>query len=1031
MSKKMLVNATHLEENRVAIVADGILTELDIEVSGHEPTKGNIYKAVVVRVEAGLQAAFVDYGAERLGFLQIDEINFETVKPGYSGGENGRSRTRINDLLHRGQELLVQITKEERGSKGAALTTYLSLAGRFMVCMPGSQTRGVSRKVESDTERKQLKKAMAEVDLPEGFGYIVRTAGLGKTKEELQRDFNYLKRLYDGIRELAANAKAPALIYKESNLVIRSIRDYFTTEMDEVLIDDLEVFQEAKDFFQRVMPEHAGLVKLHQERRPIFSRYQIEDQIETISHNKVPLPSGGSIVIDPTEALVSIDVNSGKMTSEQGVESTAFKTNLEAADEVGRQLRLRDLGGLIVIDFIDMRDQKHNRAVENQLRKSLESDKARISVGRISKFGLLEMSRQRIKAALADGTSLTCQHCQGSGRIKSPESLAVGLVRRIHTGVAKGQISHVDAKLPLDVASYLLNYKREDLLDMERRYNVEIHVHGFPNYLTEQIEIDFKKREKEKQSQPEYVEAGALPATASEIIEAAPQSEPDQTAEVNDQPRKKRRRRRRKPAAEKAEQEAAQQTIEEMPPIEQNPAEQGETRDGSTDQTAADQAGLPVEQEAAEAAAKEERPKRRRTRRKKPESQQAAKEVQTAEKAPAAPASSTEAFPAEQSAETEMALKQGEASARSTDQAAVEPTDTHAEQETAETAAAAEKPKPRRTRRKKAESQQATKEPQPAEEAPATASPAESAPAEQPAEQEVKPKPRRRSTRSRTSPKPEEQGEPASAGGNQSGEAAGGRSASTPPTEEKAAAQEEPKPRRRRAPRKKAETKAVTEPSPAPEPATTAAPVAIPEQPASVPESPDQQEKTASQSKPMRRSRRTKTPDQAGEKSAQEPAASPASADAGQTGTAPPEESRQAEPEKPKRRRTTRKKTATQDAPAASETKTKDQGQSTEVPESETKPAPRRRSSRSKKAAAKDQPPREEDSADGGPDQPEATTEDQPKRRRAPRRKPESPAGPAPGPETSATEKPAPEKDKPKRAPRRKTGSSKTKEEAK
>ena len=571
MSKKILVNASHPEENRVAIVENGILTELDIEVAGREPTKGNIYKAVVVRVETGLQAAFVDYGAERLGFLQIDEINFSTVKPDYQSDENRRPR--INDLLHRGQELLVQITKEERGTKGAALTTYLSLAGRYMVLMPGSQTRGVSRKAESDSQRKELKKAMSSIDLAEGVGYIVRTAALDQSREELDRDYRYLMRLFDSIKTLEQKAKAPALIYKESNLMIRSIRDYFTTDMDEVLIDDPQVFKEAKDFFQLVMPDQAHLVKQHQERRPIFSRYQIEEQIETLSRNKVLLPSGGSIVIDPTEALVAIDVNSGKMASEQGVEATATKTNLEAAEEVGRQLRLRDLGGLIVIDFIDMRERKHMRQVENQLKKSLENDKARVSVGRISQFGLLEMSRQRIKAALTQGSYLTCPHCNGSGHLKSPETQAVALLRKIHASAAKGQVSRVDAQLPMDVAAYLLNNKREELVDMERRYQLQIHIHGNRDFLADQNEIEIQKKEKEKAAQPEYIAAGMLPQDAQEKDKSEEQVKPADTVkpEAQEQPedaqqpsgepeaqeavesgaepaKKRRRRRRRKPA---------------------------------------------------------------------------------------------------------------------------------------------------------------------------------------------------------------------------------------------------------------------------------------------------------------------------------------------------------------------------------------------------------------------------------------------------------------------------------------------------
>lgn len=551
MSKKMLVNATHPEENRVAIVEDGILTELDIEVAGREPTKGNIYKAVVVRVETGLQAAFVDYGAERLGFLQIDEINYTTVKPDYKSADDVR-RPRINDLLHRGQELLVQITKEERGTKGAALTTYLSLAGRYMVLMPGSQTRGVSRKAESDSQRKELKKAMSSIDMAEGIGYIVRTAALDQAREELERDYRYLIRLYESIKELEQKSKAPAIIYKESNLMIRSIRDYFTSDMDEVMIDDPQVFKEAKDFFELVMPDQVKLVKLHQERRPIFSRYQIEDQIETLSRNKVTLPSGGSIVIDPTEALVAIDVNSGKMASEQNVEATATKTNLEAATEVGRQLRLRDLGGLIVIDFIDMRERKNMRQVEDQVKKSLENDKARVSVGRISKFGLLELSRQRIKAALTQASHLPCPHCNGTGQLKSPESQAVALLRKIHASAAKGQVGRIDAQLPMEVAAYLLNNSREELVDMERRHQLQIHIHGNRDFLADQVEIEIHKKEKEKAPQVEYVEAGNVPmALEKAVIKEVEEPVEEGTVATETEPgKKRRRRRRRKPAAE-------------------------------------------------------------------------------------------------------------------------------------------------------------------------------------------------------------------------------------------------------------------------------------------------------------------------------------------------------------------------------------------------------------------------------------------------------------------------------------------------
>jgi ribonuclease E len=514
MSKKMLVNATQPEENRVAIVEDGLLTELDIEVVGREQTRGNIYKATVVRVESGLQAAFVDYGGLRLGFLQMGEIHPDLFKAADPNAER-KGRLRINDVLRRGQEILVQVVKGERGNKGAALTTFLSLAGRYMVLMPESDSTGVSRKIEEDSVRKKLKATMNSLDLPQNMGYIVRTAGVDQTKEELKRDFDYLVRVYENILALAKKAKAPALIYKESNLVIRSIRDYFTPDIDEVLVDDPKVAQEAKDFLQQVMPECVKLVKLHQEKRPIFSRYQIEEQIEIISRNKVLLPSGGSIVIDRTEALVAIDVNSGKMAGEQGVEATAYKTNMEAAVEIGRQLRLRDLGGLVVIDFIDMRERKNNRDVEKAIKEAMKSDKAKVSFGKISSFGLLEMSRQRIKDALAEGTFLVCPHCEGSGRLKSPEAQAVAALRKIQGGIAKGHIARIEVDIPLDAANYLLNAMRDELHELELRNQLEIMVRGRADMIASQIEIVCIRREKEDEL---YLQ----PVTASNDEEQTP-----------------------------------------------------------------------------------------------------------------------------------------------------------------------------------------------------------------------------------------------------------------------------------------------------------------------------------------------------------------------------------------------------------------------------------------------------------------------------------------------------------------------------
>jgi len=566
MTRKMLINATHPEENRVAIVEEGILTELDIEIAGKEQTKGNIYKATVVRVEQGLQAAFVDYGAERLGFLQVEEVRPSIARNDLPSDEK-KGRPRINDILHRGQEILVQIVKEERGTKGAALTTYLSLPGRYMVFMPDSKTRGISRKIEVESQRKKLKEALKSIDLPEDVGCIVRTAAMDQTKEELQRDLSYLQGLYRSILALEKKAKAPALLYKETNLVIRSIRDYFTPDMEEVLVDDPKVFDEARDFFQDVMPEYSRLVKLHQERRPIFSRYQIEEQIQTISNKKVPLPSGGSIVIDETEALVAIDVNSGKMAGEQGIEATATKTNLEAAAEVGRQLRLRDLGGLIVIDFIDMRERKHIREVEKAVKDALKNDKARVTVGRISQFGLLELSRQRIKAVLAEGSFLPCPHCEGTGKIKSPEAQAVAFLRKLQAVIAKGNIGTVTGKIPLDVATYLLNNKRNELHAMEQKHDLSIHISGHPDFISGQLEIDFQKREKERDELPFVTLATAPPPEPiknidEEKTEGEPLTEIEPKALTEGEPEEKKKRRRNRRKKKRTEEVAPTEAVE-------------------------------------------------------------------------------------------------------------------------------------------------------------------------------------------------------------------------------------------------------------------------------------------------------------------------------------------------------------------------------------------------------------------------------------------------------------------------------------
>ncbi|GFO61325.1 hypothetical protein GMST_36500 [Geomonas silvestris] len=550
MSKKMLINALHAEEARVAIVEDGRLVDLDVEIAGNEQIRGNIYKGVVVRVEPGLQAAFVDVGLKKLGFLQMGELHPENWKWREDIPEDQRHRRpRIQEVLRRGQELVLQVEKGERDNKGSALTTYVSLPGRYMVLMPGSDSAGISRKVESEGERRKLKEIIAEMTIPEGYGYIIRTEAMGRTRDELQKDLDNLIALYEGVREKGAAMKGAGMIYQESALIIRTIRDYFSADIDEVLVDSKEVFKDVRDCLKEIDPKFEKLVKMHQEKRPIFSRYQLEEQIDLIYEKKVPLKSGGSIFIEPTEALVSIDVNSGKSTGEKGVEDTAFKTNLEAAEEAARQLRLRDLGGLIVIDFIDMRDRKHNAEVEKTLKSALKADKARVNVSRISEFGLLEMSRQRIRQTLNQASTLECPHCDGRGKVKSVEAMALSFLRKVHAAAAKGTIGEVVGSLPLEVAYYLLNRKRHELSQIESDYDIEVTVKGKPSYLLNQMELELVKREKVPQE--EFAEKAA-PRFAKE--EAA-------QAEAGDGRKKK-----KKKGKAQAEPEAVLESALETPP---------------------------------------------------------------------------------------------------------------------------------------------------------------------------------------------------------------------------------------------------------------------------------------------------------------------------------------------------------------------------------------------------------------------------------------------------------------------------------
>jgi ribonuclease E len=493
MIRKMLINAEDPEENRVAIVADGILEEFDIETSHKEQNKSNIYKGIVVKVEAGLQAAFVDYGGKRAGFLPLGEVHPSCYVDPELAKRGGR--VRIHDVLKRNHELLVQVVKDEIGTKGAALSTYISLPGRYLVLMPGVDATRVSRKIEDEAQRRLLKEIVAQLAPPPGMGVIIRTAGLDRTRQELQRDMAYLLKLWETILAKANDLPAPAVVYQERDLVIRSIRDYFTPDIAEILVDDREVFKQARDFLQSIMPRYVTRIKLYREKRPIFSKYQLEDQIEAIFEDKIPLKSGGSIVIDRTEAMVAIDVNSGRSTQERGMEETAFKTNMEAGEEIARQLRLRDLGGLVVIDFIDMRDRKHIQEVERCLKNALKRDKARTEMSRISKFGLLEVSRQRLKPALQDETTLPCPHCKGQGLIRSRESLGLTVLRKIQAAAVKGNIAAAKAKVPLEVGNYLLNEKRDRLLKLEHEYEIRIYVEGDAQLSGSLFNLIFEKRD--------------------------------------------------------------------------------------------------------------------------------------------------------------------------------------------------------------------------------------------------------------------------------------------------------------------------------------------------------------------------------------------------------------------------------------------------------------------------------------------------------------------------------------------------------
>ncbi len=504
--KRMLINATQAEERRLAIVDGQKLLDYEIEIEGREQRKGNIYKAVVTRVEPSLEACFVDYGEDRHGFLPFKEISRQYFAEGVPA-----SQARINDVIREGQEMLVQVEKEERGNKGAALTTFISLAGRYVVLMPNNpRGGGVSRRIEGE-DRAELKEAMDQLEYPKGMSIIARTAGIGRSAPELQWDLNYLLKLWSAI-DSATKGKGAFLIYQESSLVIRAIRDYFNNEIGDILIDTDDIYEQAQQFMAHVMPEHTARVKRYRDDAPLFSRFQIEHQIESAYSRTVTLPSGGAVVIDHTEALVSVDVNSARAIKGGDIEETATRTNLEAADEVARQMRLRDLGGLIVIDFIDMEESKNRREVENRLRDALRQDRARVQFGSISKFGLMEMSRQRLKPALSEGAHINCPRCGGSGHIRDTESSALQILRIIQEESMKDNTAAVHCQVPVEVASFLLNEKRTEIAKIELKQRVSVLM--VPN---KSLETPHYKLERLKHDDPRLENLDASYKLADEV----------------------------------------------------------------------------------------------------------------------------------------------------------------------------------------------------------------------------------------------------------------------------------------------------------------------------------------------------------------------------------------------------------------------------------------------------------------------------------------------------------------------------------
>ncbi|MFZ5452511.1 MAG: Rne/Rng family ribonuclease [Thermodesulfobacteriota bacterium] len=523
--RKMFVNAADPEEFRVAIVEEGLLEELALESASREATKANIYKGIVANIEPSLQAAFVNYGGERHGFLPLSEVHSDW----FQEKPQSKSKTKIQRVLRKGQELIVQVYKEESATKGAYLSTYISLPGRRLVLLPRQAHLGISRKIEKEEERQRLKELAQKLGLPPEMGLIIRTAGETAATRELSKDLNYLLKLWENIKEAAQSQPAPCLLHRDLDLITRTVRDYFSADIKAILVDNKDVYQTLRAFIQEMSPRHVHALKLYKDKLPIFTRYQLEEQLDRIYSERVPLKSGGSIVINPTEALVSIDVNSGRCTGQKEIEDTAHRTNLEAAEEVARQLRLRDLGGLIVIDFIDMKDKKHQKEVEQVLKASLKKDKARVTVGHISKFGLLELSRQRLRPAAEASAYIPCPACRGRGRIKKVDTLGIGLLRQISTQATQGQFQEVRILAPAEVSHFLLNKKRKELLALEEQYGFKLVVTGREDLGPEEILVEYLKREAAEPKPP------AEPKPGPESKASAPDKAEDEEKPAGEQ----------------------------------------------------------------------------------------------------------------------------------------------------------------------------------------------------------------------------------------------------------------------------------------------------------------------------------------------------------------------------------------------------------------------------------------------------------------------------------------------------------------